>query len=83
MIKFLIPVVMVVALTGCATGPDGRVRSAGCDTQTNIGGAAIGALGGAVVGSFVGAGTGNVLATVGGAAAGGYAGSQSRIGCRD
>ena len=75
MIKFLIPVVMVVALTGCATGPDGRVRSAGCDTQTNIGGA--------VVGSFVGAGTGNVLATVGGAAAGGYAGSQSRIGCRD
>lgn len=71
----------VLALTGCTTYPDGTVRSAGCDTGTNYGGAAIGAVGGAAVGSLIGAGTGNVLATVGGAAAGGYAGSKSRIGC--
>lgn len=71
----------VLALTGCATYPDGSVHSAGCGTGTNYGGAALGAIGGAAVGSLIGAGTGNVLATVGGAAAGGYAGSKTRIGC--
>lgn len=80
--KLLIPILLVLALSGCATDQYGRTESAGCDTGTNLGGAALGALGGAVVGSFIGGGTGNVLATVGGAAAGGYAGSQSRIGCR-
>lgn len=69
------------ALTGCATGPDGRIQSAGCDTGTNYGGAAVGALGGAAVGSLIGAGTGNVVATAAGAVAGGVAGSKSRIGC--
>lgn len=71
----------LVLITGCTTTPDGRIRSAGCETGTNYGGAAAGALGGAAVGSLIGGGTGNVLATVGGAAAGGYAGSKSRIGC--
>ena len=80
--NFLIPALIIVALTGCATGPDGRLESAGCNTGTNLGGAAVGAIGGAAVGSLIGGGTGNVLATVGGAAAGGYAGSKSRIGCR-
>lgn len=80
--KLLIPVVMAIALTGCATAPDGHLESAGCDTGTNLGGAAVGALGGAAVGSLVGAGTGNALAIGAGAVAGGYAGSKSRIGCR-
>lgn len=80
--KLLIPILFVLSLSGCATDQYGRTESAGCGTNTNIGGAAIGALGGAVVGSLIGGGTGNVLATVGGAAAGGYVGSQSKIGCR-
>lgn len=80
--KFLIPALLVVALSGCATAPDGRLESAGCDTGTNIGGAAVGALGGAAVGSLIGAGTGNVIAIATGAVAGGIAGSKSRIGCR-
>ena len=75
-------VVAMVGLSGCTTYPDGSVRSAGCGTGTNYGGAAVGAIGGALVGSLIGGGTGNTLATVGGAAAGGYAGSQTNIGCR-
>ncbi len=71
----------LLVLAGCATGPDGRMRSAGCDTGTNYGGAALGALGGAAVGSLIGAGTGNTIATVGGAVAGGVVGSKTRIGC--
>lgn len=74
-------VATTMVLAGCTTYPDGSVRSAGCGTGTNYGGAAVGALGGAAVGSLIGGGTGNVLATVGGAAAGGYAGSKSNIGC--
>lgn len=81
--KFIIPALMVIALSGCATDRHGRVESAGCDTGTNLGGAAVGALGGAAVGSLIGGGTGNVIATATGAVAGGYAGSKSRIGCRD
>ena len=71
----------LLALTGCATYPDGSVHSAGCNTGTNYGGAAVGALGGAAVGSLIGSGTGNVLAIGAGAVAGGVAGSRSRIGC--
>lgn len=80
--KLLIPALLVLVLSGCTTNRYGEYESAGCDTNTNLGGAALGALGGAAIGSLIGGGTGNVLATVGGAAAGGYAGSQSRIGCR-
>lgn len=81
---FLIPIVSItLALGGCATAPDGRLESAGCDTGTNYGGAALGAVGGAAVGSLVGAGTGNALAIGAGAVAGGVAGSKSRIGCRN
>lgn len=72
-----------LALTGCATTPDGHVESVGCDTGTNYGGAAVGAVAGGAVGSLIGAGTGNVAAIAAGAAAGGYAGSKSRIGCRN
>lgn len=71
----------VIGLTGCATDRNGRLESAGCDTGTNYGGAAVGAVAGAAVGSLVGAGTGNALAIGAGAVAGGVAGSQSRIGC--
>lgn len=78
----LLPIT-IFALSGCATTPDGRLESAGCDTGTNYGGAAVGAIGGAAVGSLVGAGTGNVLAIGAGAIAGGAAGSKSRIGCRN
>jgi uncharacterized protein YcfJ len=70
-------------LAGCSTTPDGRVQSAGCDTGTNYGAAAVGALGGAAVGSLIGSGTGNALAIGAGAVAGGVAGSKSRVGCRD
>lgn len=80
-ILFSCIIATTVILAGCTTTPDGSVKSAGCGTGTNYGGAAIGALGGAAVGSLIGGGTGNVLATVGGAAAGGYAGSKSNIGC--
>ena len=73
--------VSLLALGGCTTYPDGRVRSAGCGTGTNYGGAALGAIGGAAVGSLIGGGTGNTIATIGGAAAGGYAGSKTNIGC--
>lgn len=75
--------ISAIALAGCTTNRYGEVESAGCDTNTNLGGAALGAVGGAVVGSFIGGGTGNTLATLGGAAAGGYAGSKSNIGCKN
>lgn len=71
----------ILALGGCATYPDGTLRSAGCGTGTNYGGAALGAIGGAAVGSLIGGGTGNTIATIGGAAAGGYVGSKTNIGC--
>ena len=74
--------VAAMGLAGCTTAPNGQVRSAGCGTGTNYGGAAVGAVGGALVGSLIGGGTGNTLATIGGAAAGGYAGSKTDIGCR-
>lgn len=80
--KILIPALIILSLSGCATAPDGRLESLGCGTGTNIGGAAIGALGGAAVGSLIGAGTGNTIATATGAVAGGYMGSKSKIGCR-
>lgn len=69
------------ALAGCTTAPNGQMKSAGCGTGTNYGGAALGAIGGAAVGSLIGGGTGNTIATIGGAAAGGYAGSKTNIGC--
>jgi len=71
----------LMILSGCTTAPDGSIRSAGCDTGTNYGGAAIGAIAGGALGSLVGGGAGNTLATVGGAALGGVAGSRTRIGC--
>lgn len=70
-----------VFLTACTTNQHGQVHSAGCDTGTNYGGAALGAVGGALVGSLIGGGSGNTIATVGGAALGGVAGSQTKIGC--
>lgn len=73
-------VVMSLGLAGCTTTPTGQVKSK-CENGTNYGGAAVGAIGGALVGSMIGKGTGNTLATIGGAAAGGYAGSQTDIGC--
>lgn len=73
---------MAVALTGCQTNRHGQYESAGCGTGTNLGAAAVGAVGGGLVGSLVGGGTGKTLATIGGAAAGGYLGSQSQIGCK-
>lgn len=72
-----------LGLTGCATNQNGQLEAAGCNTGTNYGGAAVGALGGAAVGSLVGSGTGNALAIGAGAVAGGVAGSKSRIGCRN
>lgn len=76
-------VVSAIALAGCTTNRHGQVESVGCDTDTNWGGAALGALGGAAVGSLIGGGTGNTIATIGGAAAGGYAGSKTNIGCNN
>lgn len=75
-------IVGTISIAGCTTNRYGQVESAGCDTGTNYGGAAVGAVGGALVGSLIGGGTGNTLATIGGAAAGGYAGSKTNIGCR-
>lgn len=74
-------VVVSLGLAGCTTTPSGQIRS-NCQNGTNYGGAAVGAIGGALVGSLIGGGTGNTLATIGGAAAGGYAGSQTNVGCR-
>jgi outer membrane lipoprotein SlyB len=71
----------VLALTGCASGDIQRANKEGCRNGTSYGGAALGALGGAAVGSLIGGGTGNTLATVGGAVAGGYAGSKTNVGC--
>lgn len=81
--KLLLAVTVCSAmlLSACTTNRYGEIESAGCDTGTNYGGAAIGAVGGALVGSLIGGGTGNTLATIGGAAAGGYAGSKTNIGC--
>jgi hypothetical protein len=73
---------LTLIMSGCATNNRGQVESVGCDTDTNLGGAAIGAVGGALVGSLIGGGTGNTLATIAGAGAGGYAGSKTRIGCK-
>lgn len=82
--KALIPLtfVMAVLLTGCQTNRHGQYESAGCGTGTNYGAAAAGAIGGGLIGSMVGGGTGKTLATIGGAAAGGYLGSQSNVGCK-
>lgn len=72
---------LTLALTGCASGDMTRANREGCNNGTSYGGAALGALGGAAVGSLIGAGTGNTLATIGGAVAGGYAGSKTGVGC--
>ena len=73
--------ISVLMLAGCASGDIQRVNKDGCNNGTSYGGAALGALGGAAVGSLIGGGTGNTLATVGGAVAGGYAGSKTGVGC--
>lgn len=82
--KALIPITfaMAVLLAGCQTNRYGQYESAGCGTGTNLGMAAAGALGGGLIGSAIGGGTGNTLATIGGAAAGGYLGSQTNVGCK-
>lgn len=73
--------IALLALTGCASGDITRANNDGCRNGTSYGGAALGALGGAAVGSLIGGGTGNTLATIGGAVAGGYAGSKTGVGC--
>ena len=71
----------VLALTGCETGPDGRLHSLGCGSGTNYTAAAGGAVAGGLAGSLIGGGTGQLLATGAGAALGGVAGSRSNLGC--
>jgi len=68
-------------LTGCSTDQYGRTTAMGCDTGTNYGAAAVGAVAGGLLGNAVGSGSGKVIATGAGAAIGGVAGSRSRVGC--
>ncbi len=70
-------VLMSLGLAGC----NSTMPKNDCRDGVNYVGAVGGAVGGALVGSLVGKGTGNTLATIGGAAAGGYAGSKTDIGC--
>ncbi len=51
--------------------------------QNRIAGTAIGAVAGGLLGSTIGGGKGKTLATVGGAAAGGYAGNQVQKGMQE
>ncbi|HSW21751.1 MAG TPA: glycine zipper 2TM domain-containing protein [Burkholderiaceae bacterium] len=51
--------------------------------EHRIAGTAIGAVAGGLLGSTIGGGKGKTLATVGGAAAGGYAGNQVQKGMQD
>ena len=58
-------------------------RQAPVQDKNRIAGTAIGAVAGGLLGSTVGGGRGKTLATVGGAAAGGYAGNQVQKGMQE
>ena len=58
-------------------------RQAPVKDQNRIAGTAIGAVAGGLLGSTIGGGKGKTLATVGGAAAGGYAGNQVQKGMQE
>lgn len=69
--KILTGVIAVLAITGCASGPN---VSSGCGP--NYGAAAIGALAGGVLGAQVGAGVGRNVAIAAGAGTGAVLGSR-------
>jgi outer membrane lipoprotein SlyB len=71
------PVVLAQAATECKScGEVTAVRSVEVAGKGSGVGAGVGAVVGGVLGNQVGGGTGRTLATVGGAAAGGYAGNE-------
>lgn len=69
--KILTGVIAVLAITGCASGPN---VSSGCGP--NYGAAALGALAGGVLGAQVGAGVGRNVAIAAGAGTGAVLGSR-------
>lgn len=79
--RILLPVIALAfaaAASGCAA-VDRTVNAAENGDWKCVGGTVAGLAVGGIAGHGIGAGTGRTLATVGGAAAGGYVGNQ--LGC--